>query len=106
MPQPAFIFKSDKLLSDLCNDCRGPFATGRQQGRTCYSLGLGGLAVLRALVVGFILGFALVGVLRLTGLRDSGAQLASTSGLRPGAAIDHVRQGASPSLPGRILILI
>ena len=50
--------------------------------------------------------FALVGVLRLTGLRDSGAQLASTSGLRPGAAIDHVRQGASPSLPGRILILI
>ncbi|WP_374389138.1 hypothetical protein [Sandaracinobacter sp.] len=46
--------------------------------------------MLRALVVGFILGFALVGVVRLSGMGDSGAQLASTSGLRPGAAINQV----------------
>jgi hypothetical protein len=58
-------------------------------------------------VVGFILGFALVGVLHLSGLRDTGTQLASaTVVLRRSAAVDHVRQDASPPLPSPALILI
>ena len=46
--------------------------------------------MLRAVVVGFILGFALIGVLRLSSTASNGTQLTSTSALRSGAAIDKV----------------
>ncbi|PZU45352.1 MAG: hypothetical protein DI568_13970 [Sphingomonas sp.] len=59
-------------------------------------LGGGGSQVLRAVVVGFILGFALIGVLRLSAAASTGTQLTSTSALRSGAAIDKV---AAPECP-------
>lgn len=49
--------------------------------------------MLRALIVGFILGFALVAVLRVSGGGGAGPQLASAPTPRIGGAINHVRLG-------------
>lgn len=46
--------------------------------------------MLRAVLVGFILGFALVGVFRVAAPADQGPQLTSGHLLHPGAAVDHV----------------
>lgn len=46
--------------------------------------------MLRAVVVGFVIGFALVGAFRLAQPDAQGAQLTSAQVLRRGAAVDHV----------------
>jgi hypothetical protein len=49
-----------------------------------------GSALLKAVVIGFVLGFALVGGARLAESGERGAQLTSGHVLHPGAAFDHV----------------
>ncbi|TPE59428.1 hypothetical protein FJQ54_13115 [Sandaracinobacter neustonicus] len=64
--------------------------------------------MLRAVVVGFILGFALIGVMRLSAAGNSGPQLTSTSGLRSGAAIDRVMVPDCPpkrAKPRRLILI-
>jgi hypothetical protein len=45
---------------------------------------------MRAVMVGFVLGFAIVGGFRLVQPSADGAQLTSAQALRRGAAVDHV----------------
>jgi hypothetical protein len=53
--------------------------------------------LLRAVIVGFILGFALVGVFRLALPPGAGPQLTSGLALHRGVAMDHVSvQGCAP----------
>jgi hypothetical protein len=47
-------------------------------------------ALLKAVVVGFLLGFVLVVGARLSGSDEGGAQLTSGQALHRGAAVDHV----------------
>jgi hypothetical protein len=69
--------------------------------------------VLRAVAVGFVLGFALVGVFLLAGGSSVDARLAHMSALKPGAAVNHVSRRADdgcgeakalPQLPFSTLI--
>lgn len=62
--------------------------------------------MLRAIVVGFILGFALVGALRLSAGREEGAMLAETSALKPGAAANFVglHAGCTHAWPVPVLV--
>jgi hypothetical protein len=48
--------------------------------------------VLRAVLVGFVLGFALIGLARVSADDRSGAKLTRTSAMARGAALDHVAQ--------------
>lgn len=52
----------------------------------------------RAVVVGFVLGFAMVGGARLTKGNTDGAQLTSAQALHKGAALDRV--AGAPCVPG------
>lgn len=64
----------------------------------------------RAVVVGFVLGFAMVGGVRLAQGSGDGPRLALGQALHKGVALDHV--GSKPCLPGgtadrrQILLLI
>ncbi len=62
--------------------------------------------MLRAVVVGFLLGFALVGVFRLSETKVDGAQLTSAQALHRGAAIDHVAEQPCPVDRRPVLVLI
>jgi hypothetical protein len=94
-------------LSDLCKAVRQ--AAGREAG-TGSDLFRNGWrekrVLLRAVVVGFVLGFALVGVFRLSESEAERAQLTSAQALHRGAAIDHVAD--EPCLHDRrpVLVLI
>jgi hypothetical protein len=58
--------------------------------------------VVRALLVGFILGFAMVGMLRLSATGEGGALLAETSALKPDAAVNLARFHAWRQQVGRV----
>jgi hypothetical protein len=57
-------------------------------------------------LVGFILGFALVGVFRLSAPAAMGPQLTAGQALHRGAAVDRVAHAPCPSRYGRTLILV
>ena len=52
--------------------------------------------MLRAVLVGFVLGFAMIGGIRLAEAGDKGAQLTSAQALHRGAALDHVADSPCP----------
>jgi hypothetical protein len=58
--------------------------------------------VLRAILVGFILGFAMVGMLRLTATGEDGALLAETSGLKPDTTVNLAGLHAWQQQVGRV----
>jgi hypothetical protein len=64
------------------------------------------MRLLRAVLVGFALGFALVGVLRLAQPADVGPQLTGTQLSTQGAAVDIVRLTPCPTERRDQLILI
>jgi hypothetical protein len=75
-----------------------------QQGRTCFKSWVEDSTLLRAVVVGFVLGFLVVGAFRLSEPGGDGAQLTSAQALHRGAALDHVAD--EPCEPDRRPILI
>lgn len=62
--------------------------------------------LLRAVLVGFLLGFAVVGVVRLSDSGARGAQLTSAQALHRGAALDHVAGEDCPRDRRPVLVLI
>jgi hypothetical protein len=66
-----------------------------------------GVRVLRALLVGFLVGFAAIGWLRLSAGERTGAHLTRASAMTPGAAVDHVAMPVEcrgAHLPVQVLI--
>jgi hypothetical protein len=57
-------------------------------------------------LVGFILGFALVGVFRFSVPANMGPQLTAGQALHRGAAVDQVAHVPCPNRYGRTLILV
>lgn len=62
--------------------------------------------MLRAVVVGFVIGFLAVGGMRLSQPQADGAQLTSAQALHRGAALDHVADEPCETDRRPILLLI
>lgn len=79
---------------------------GAQQGRTCFKSWAEDSTLLRAVVVGFVVGFLAVGAFRLSQPDEDRAQLTSAQALNRGAALDHVADEPCAKDRRPILLLI